>query len=309
MVIHFSMMIICGVSPLRGFPVGRRDIGHLVPILGGRRLAWLVRVWGGAYPSGGYQVDMAGQLVCPLPTPHGTLGGRRASEGYGPASDVSASVQPSAGRMRGRWHPRDATSRWCGAVGGNWNRSALPALLVLGSTPRWRASTSSKRSLRRGASSVTAVSGCRATGGLDHASARPRWSCDGVCPPRRLRRWWNGTRGSQTGKRSRAIRLPSPLVEATQQMPSSFLAWRLCQRAGPVGRQGAVLGGSSEHGAPPVRVSSGKTSRIRGSCVGGRGPQPPLPSTLVVAPGHAHACPSTWVPTSPSVIHFSKPLP
>ena len=50
---------------------------------------------------------MAGQLVCPLPTPHGTLGGRRASEGYGPASDVSASVQPSADRMRGRWHPRD----------------------------------------------------------------------------------------------------------------------------------------------------------------------------------------------------------
>ena len=98
-----ALMMICGVSPLRGFPVGSRVIGHLVPILGGRRLAGLVRVWGGACPSGGCPVDMAGQLVVPLTTPHGALGGRQASAGigYGPASDVSASVQPSAGRTRG----------------------------------------------------------------------------------------------------------------------------------------------------------------------------------------------------------------
>ena len=38
------MMTILGVSPLRGFPVERRGIGHLVPILGGRRLAGLVRL-------------------------------------------------------------------------------------------------------------------------------------------------------------------------------------------------------------------------------------------------------------------------
>ena len=108
---YIMMMMICGVSPLRGFPVGRRGIGYLVPILGGRRLAELVRVWGGACRSGGCQVDMAGQLVGPLPTPHGALGGRQASEGYGPASDVSASVQPSAGRTRDWWPPRDTTSR------------------------------------------------------------------------------------------------------------------------------------------------------------------------------------------------------
>ena len=56
-------------------------------------------------------------------------------------------------------------------------------LLVLGSTPRCRASRSSKRSLRRGAASVTAVSCCRATGGRDHTSARPRWPWGGACPP------------------------------------------------------------------------------------------------------------------------------
>ena len=32
---------------------------------------------------------MAGQLVGPAPAPHGTLGGRQASAGYDPASDVS----------------------------------------------------------------------------------------------------------------------------------------------------------------------------------------------------------------------------
>ena len=34
-----KMMMIRGVSPLRGFPVERRGIGHLVPILSGQRLA------------------------------------------------------------------------------------------------------------------------------------------------------------------------------------------------------------------------------------------------------------------------------
>ena len=45
------MMMILGVSPLGGFPVERRVIGHLVPILGGRRLAGLVRLGGGVCPS------------------------------------------------------------------------------------------------------------------------------------------------------------------------------------------------------------------------------------------------------------------
>ena len=35
-------MMIRGVSPLRGFPVERRGIGHLVPILGDQRFAGLV---------------------------------------------------------------------------------------------------------------------------------------------------------------------------------------------------------------------------------------------------------------------------
>ena len=35
--------------------------------------------------------------------------------------------------------------------------------------------------------------------------------------------------------------------------------------------------------------------------MGSQGPQPPLPSTRVVALGCAHACPSTWSPTSPSM--------
>ena len=45
------MMTILGVSPLRGFPVERRGIGHIVPILCGRRLAGLVRLGGGVCPS------------------------------------------------------------------------------------------------------------------------------------------------------------------------------------------------------------------------------------------------------------------
>ena len=42
----YQTMMILGVLPLsiRGFPVERRGIGHLVPILGGRRLAGLVRL-------------------------------------------------------------------------------------------------------------------------------------------------------------------------------------------------------------------------------------------------------------------------
>ena len=51
---------------------------------------------------------------------------------------------------------------------------------------------------------------------------------------------------------------------------------------------------------PPIRVLSENTYRIRGSCVGGQGSQPPLPSTLLVSLGHARACSSTWAPTSPS---------
>ena len=76
--------MILGVSPLRGFPVERGGIGHLVPILGGRRLAGLVRLGGGVCPSAGCPVGMVVQLVGPAPTLHGALGGRRAYAGYGP---------------------------------------------------------------------------------------------------------------------------------------------------------------------------------------------------------------------------------
>ena len=69
------------------------------------------------------------------------------------------------------------------------------------------------------------------------------------------------------------------------------------------------MGGTSELGAPPIRVLSETSSCIRGSCVRGQGPQPPLPSTRVVALGCAHACPSTWAPTSLSRRMFSSLLP
>ena len=95
--------------PLASFPVGR--IGHLVPILGGRRLAGLVRVGGRACPSRGCQVGMAGHLVGPAPTPHGALGGRKASTGYDPATDASASAQPSEGRTKAWWPPRSNKNR------------------------------------------------------------------------------------------------------------------------------------------------------------------------------------------------------
>ena len=75
----------------------RRGIGHHVPILGGRRLAEVVPLVGGACPSVYCQVDVAVHLVGPVPTPHGALGGRQASERWGPASGASASAQPTAG--------------------------------------------------------------------------------------------------------------------------------------------------------------------------------------------------------------------
>ena len=81
-------IIIIGVEPLRGFPVGRRGIGCRVPILGGRRLAGLVRLVGRARPSRGCQVGMAVQLVGPVPIQHGALGGRQAFTGCGPATDM-----------------------------------------------------------------------------------------------------------------------------------------------------------------------------------------------------------------------------
>ena len=73
---NIMMMMICGVSPLRGFPATRRGIGHRVPIVGGRWLAGQVRVGGGACPLRGCQIFLAGQLVGPAPTPHAALGGR-----------------------------------------------------------------------------------------------------------------------------------------------------------------------------------------------------------------------------------------
>ena len=86
----------------------RRGIGHIVPILGGRRLAEVVPL---ASPSGYCQVDMAVHLVGPVPTPHGALCGRQASEGCGPASGASVCAQPSAGRKKAWWLPPDTTSR------------------------------------------------------------------------------------------------------------------------------------------------------------------------------------------------------
>ena len=55
-------MVIRGVSPLRGFPVERRGIGHLV--LSGQRTR------GGVCPSAGCQVGTVVQLVGPAPTLH-----------------------------------------------------------------------------------------------------------------------------------------------------------------------------------------------------------------------------------------------
>ena len=54
---------------------------------------------------------MTGQLVGPALTPHGALGDRQASAAYGPASDASASAQPSDGGTKAWWPPRDTTSR------------------------------------------------------------------------------------------------------------------------------------------------------------------------------------------------------
>ena len=99
------MMVIRGVSPLRGFPVERSGIGHLVPIPGGQRLAGLDRLRGGVCPSAGCQVGTVVQLVGPAPTLHGALGGRQAFAGYGPASGASASAQPSEGRTKAWWPP------------------------------------------------------------------------------------------------------------------------------------------------------------------------------------------------------------
>ena len=82
-----------------------------MPILGGPWLAGLVRGGGVACQLGGCQVGMAGQLVGPVPTPHGAIGGQLSSAGYGPASDGSASVQPSEGRTKAWCLHRDTTSR------------------------------------------------------------------------------------------------------------------------------------------------------------------------------------------------------
>ena len=100
--------MIRGVSPLMGFPVERREIGHLVPILGGQRLAGLVRLGGGVSPSAGCQVGTVFQLVGPAPALHGALGGRRASAGYGTTSRLTKNL-----RLNYNWckHPRLAAVR------------------------------------------------------------------------------------------------------------------------------------------------------------------------------------------------------
>ena len=146
------------VIPVRGFPGGRRSIGYRVPILGGRWLAGLVCLGGVACPSRGCQVCTGVQLVDPAPKPHGALGGRQTSAGYGPTTGASVSAQPLESRTKAWWSPRDmTTSRWCSIAAGCWSRWALPALLTLRSTPRCRASRSSRCSLCRGPASVTMV--------------------------------------------------------------------------------------------------------------------------------------------------------
>ena len=107
------MMMMRGATPLR--PLGAflwRGEGSAIACpssaVGGSRRLPLV---GGACPSGYCQVDMAVHLVGPVPTPHGALGGRQATEGSGPASGASASAQLSAGRKKVWWLPPDTTSR------------------------------------------------------------------------------------------------------------------------------------------------------------------------------------------------------
>ena len=78
----------------------KRGTGCLVHILSGRRHAGLVRLGGRACPSRCCHAGMVTQLVGPTPTQHGTLGGRQASAGYGPATGASASAQTSQGRTR-----------------------------------------------------------------------------------------------------------------------------------------------------------------------------------------------------------------
>ena len=134
--------------------------------------------------SGGCQVGRAVQLVGPAPTLHVALGGRQASAGCGPTTGGSAFAQPSGGCTKAWWPPRVTTTR-CSCRVLNL-LSVVPVVMALTSMPRCHASGSSKRSLRRAPASVTMVSSCRAAGSRDYASARPRWPCDGACPPRRL---------------------------------------------------------------------------------------------------------------------------
>ena len=90
------------------------------------------------------------------------------------------------------------------------------------------------------------------------------------------------------------------MITGASDAADAFLFASLTALSASWPRREAGRGGTSELGAPPIRVTLEKSSRIRGSCVGGQGPQPPLLSTLVGVPGCAHACPSTWAPTSPS---------
>ena len=99
------IIIIIGVVPLRGFPVGRRGIGCRVPILGGRRLAGLVRLVGRARPSRCCQAGMAVQLVGPAPTPHGAQAVGRHSQ-----QDVAQPLVPP------RPHSRQKVVRMCGGL-------------------------------------------------------------------------------------------------------------------------------------------------------------------------------------------------
>ena len=97
-----------------------------------------------------------------------------------------------------------------------------------------------------------------------------------------------------------------PLVEATWQMPSSLLGWRLCHRAGPVMRPGAVPWRhqrAQSLSAPSFRVSSEKSSSLRDSCMWGKRTMAYTSisvDTVIFAHGYACACPLTWAPTSPS---------
>ena len=100
------------------------------------------------------------------------LGCRQASAGYWIVTDASTSAQPSDGRTKAWWPPRDTTSRWCGVVAGSWNRCQRSSCYG----PRLAAVRQGRAKSRCAEAQLQWqwLSCCRATGSQDYASARPR---------------------------------------------------------------------------------------------------------------------------------------